>query len=100
MFEKIDSILKELKTKLNSKNIDDLEFKIEHLERDADNELEKLMSKVDPKNEALWQELDWRIEDFNNLPEPKNSCDEFEKENLSMMFPDEDNEEGYNWNMD
>ena len=100
MFEKIDSILKELKTKLNSKNIDDLEFKIEHLERDADNELEKLMSKVDPKNEALWQELDWRIEDFNNLPEPKNSYDEFEKENLSMMFPDEDDEEGYNWNMD
>ena len=58
------------------------------------------MEKVDPKNEALFQELGWRIEELSTLPEPKNSYDEFEKENLAIMFPDEDDEEGYNWNMD
>ena len=100
MFKKTDNILKELKRKLNSRNTDDLEFQIESLERDADNELEKLMGKVTPKNEALWQELGRWIKDFSNLPEPRNSYNEFEKENLGMMFPDEDDEEGYNGNMD
>lgn len=101
MFEKIDQLLKELKTKLNSKNIDDeLEYEIENLMNDADQELEKLMKKITPKDEIEWEKLGQRINDFGNLPEPKNSWEEFEKENLGMMFPDDDDYEGYNWNMD
>lgn len=44
--------------------------------------------------------LGQRINDFDNLSEPKNSWEGFEKENLGMMFPDDDDYEGYNWNMD
>lgn len=101
MFEKIDNQLRELKNKLNSKNIDDkLEYEIENLKNKADDELERLMNKINPKNEREWENLGDRINDFSNLPKPKNSWEEFEKENLGLMFPDEDDYEGYNWTMD
>ena len=55
MFEKTDNQLRELKNKLNSKNIDDkLEYKIENLKNKADDELERLMNKINPKNEIEW----------------------------------------------
>lgn len=91
MFDKIDEIISTLRSKLNSKNIDEEEeFEIDDLKKDAAEEVEKLMTKIYPENEVEWEALGLRMKDLDNLPEPKNEWNDFEEENLRMMFPDED----------